>query len=65
MMPTIVIGLCAIVRQKQSTIFFLEYAGEMHIFVLSRRKTIPYKYHYLTPDEALRGWELHRRSLLN
>jgi hypothetical protein len=35
--------------------FFLKYVGELCIFVLSRRKTVPYKQHHLTPDQAVRS----------
>jgi hypothetical protein len=34
---------------------FLEYARELCIFVLRRRKMVPYNYHHLTPDRAVRG----------
>jgi hypothetical protein len=36
-------------------IFFLEYAGELRIFVLRRRNMVPYKHRLLTPDRAVRG----------
>jgi hypothetical protein len=35
--------------------FFLEYAGELRIFVLRRRNMVPYKHRLLTPDRAVRG----------
>jgi hypothetical protein len=34
---------------------FLKYAGELHIFVLSRRKIVPYKYCHLTSYQSLRA----------
>ena len=34
--------------------FFLEYAGELCIFVLREEKTVPYKINLLTPDRAVR-----------
>jgi hypothetical protein len=44
----------------QRPFFFIEYVRELHILVLSRGKTVPYKYSQLTQNRALRGWELHR-----
>jgi hypothetical protein len=35
--------------------FFLKYIGELHIFVLRRRKIVPYKHHHLIPGQAMRG----------
>jgi hypothetical protein len=34
--------------------FFLEYAGELCIFVLREEKTVPYKINLLTPDRTVR-----------
>ena len=34
--------------------FFLEYAGELCIFVLREEKTVPYKINLLTLDRAVR-----------
>jgi hypothetical protein len=40
---------------KVAHFFFLEYAGELRIFALRRRKMVPYKTHHLAPDRAARG----------
>jgi hypothetical protein len=40
---------------KRIIFFSLEYAGELRIFALRRRKMVPYKTHHLAPDRAARG----------